>query len=378
MAAQTTLGTSIGRYRIARLLGGGEVGRVFACKAPESEQLVAIKILRTKHAALSDVLMKSRMQLERIESPHVARIRDVAMYNNVALVVMELVEGESVHELLKKGPLRTADALALARGVVLGLQAAWAHGVAHGDLRPANLLLPHGEVRAVKLVDFLLAAPVEGTEAVRGAPPYLAPELLLGTPPDALTDLYALGCLLTEVLTGKPPFTGSAASVLQAHSSTPVTTLARTMPGAPQGLVDLVDRLLEKDRAKRVKTHGEALAGIERALLGQGMAAPKGPDLPEFLDVDVEVEGDYDADRTDQFHTSPARENAPSDEDPVPSRRPAPAAAPLPVDDIGVYRSSSKEAPDDERTQLRAGIAPPIPSADDLGLVLTPVLPGKK
>jgi serine/threonine protein kinase len=289
MGTQAKLGTLIGGHRIADVLGGGEVGRVFACKSPDTEQLVAIKVLRTKHARLGDALMKSRTSLERIESPHVAKIYDVAVFNNVAYVVMELVEGESLQVLLKQGPIRTVDALALARGILKGLQAAWAQGIAHGDVRPANILLPRGETSVAKLVDFLLAPPIEGVASVRGSPPYLAPELLaVGTPPDAMSDLYAVGCVLHEAITGKPPFSGPAASVLHAQAVTPAPSLAHTMPGAPQSIVYLVDRLLLKDRLQRIKTHGEAIDTVERALRGQGMAALKEPDEQEAFDINMD------------------------------------------------------------------------------------------
>src|SRR5688500_15442816 len=103
MTSQTTLGTTIGRHRIARLLGGGTLGRVFACKSPEREPLVAIKLLRSKYAQLGEALMKQRPALERIDSPHVVRIHDVAVFNNLVYVVMDLVEGESLAERMKTG-----------------------------------------------------------------------------------------------------------------------------------------------------------------------------------------------------------------------------------------------------------------------------------
>src|SRR6185437_16141610 len=120
----------------------------------------------------------------------------------------------------------------------LGLQAGWAQGIAHGDVRPQNVLLPNGDPKQAKVGDFLLAPPIEGTENVRGSPAYVAPELLVGTPPDPLSDLYSVGCLLYECITGKTTFTGSPSSILHAQVNTPPPSLAATVPG-PQGLVDL-------------------------------------------------------------------------------------------------------------------------------------------
>src|SRR5687768_738271 len=98
MTSQTTLGTTIGRHRIARLLGGGTLGRVFACKSPEREQLVAIKLLRSKYASLGESLLKHRNALEQIDSPHAVKIHDVAVFNNLVYVVMDLIEGETLAE----------------------------------------------------------------------------------------------------------------------------------------------------------------------------------------------------------------------------------------------------------------------------------------
>src|SRR5581483_8817392 len=227
--SSTVLGSTIGKHRIVKLVGGGVVGRVFACipmDTADPARIVAVKVMRTKFAALGERLMRERNMFDKIRAPNVIETYDVAVYSNVPYVVMELVEGESLAERLQKGPLKSADALAVARSIVLGLQAAWAHGLAHGDLRPQNVLLPHGDFTKAKVGDFLLAQPVEGTESVRGSPAYLAPEILVGTPPDPLSDLYAVGCTLYECLVGKPPFTGSPTAILHAQVNTPPPSLA--------------------------------------------------------------------------------------------------------------------------------------------------------
>ncbi len=344
--SSTVLGATIGKHRIVRLIGGGAVGRVFVCRLADldaDDAQVAIKVLRTRRAAAGDRLMRDRLLVEKISSPHVVRVNDVSVYNNVPYVVMELVEGESLAARLERGPLKSAEALEVARAICLGLQAGWSVGLAHGDVQPRNVLLPEGDLRRAKLGDFLLPAPVEGTESVRGTPAYLAPEILVGTPPDPLSDLYALGCVLYECVTGKTPFVGSPASLLHAQVSTPPPSLAASVPG-PQGLVDLVDRLLEKDRSKRVKTHAEALECIERALRGLSMPAPKQPQVPE-LDLDIHTDGASfeDSERTDEVHTSPARDRL-LDEI---SEPPAPSPVVRPRDDTGVYRGGPqpKDAP---------------------------------
>jgi prepilin-type processing-associated H-X9-DG protein len=244
--------------------------------------------------------------------------------------VMELVEGESLADRLAKGPLRTVDALGTAREIAEGLMAAWAHGVAHGDLRPKNVLLADGHV---KLTDFMLAPPVEGTESVRGTPQYMAPELLVGTPPDALSDIYALGCTLFEILVGRPVYKGSTGTVLHMQAHEPPPSLEKELPGAPQFLVDLLARFLEKDRAKRLKTYTEVLAAIDRALQGASLPAMQKPQIPD-LDIDMDIEGDDDLpdEKTAEIHSSPARDLL--DGEPLDEPRPRPAPLPAFADQL--------------------------------------------
>lgn len=327
---------TIGRHRIERLLGGGALGRVFVCRT-QDDKVVAIKLLRSSHATLGDKLMERRAALEKVRSPHVVEVLDVSIYNNTPFIVMELAEGGTLAERLKGGPLRTVDALGHIREVAEGMRAAWAQGIYHGDLRPPNVLLVADHV---KVVDFLLAPPVEGAPGLRGTPAYMAPELLVGTPPDALTDIYAVGTMLFECLTGKTPYAGSAAAVLQQQSAPTPISLAAAMPGAPHFLVELVDRLLDKDRSRRMKTWDEVLEGVARAMRGLSMKEVK-PQLPE-VDLDVDVDSDFDDGRTDEIHTSSAAkdlldsmdEEVPAPLGPAPSppvAAPAPAPAPAPV-----------------------------------------------
>ncbi|HEY4221861.1 MAG TPA: serine/threonine-protein kinase [Myxococcota bacterium] len=376
--SSTVLGSTIGRHRIVKLIGGGAVGRVFACLRMEDDRPVAIKVLRTKHAGIGAELMRERAKLERVESPHAVKVHDVSVYNNVPYVVMDLVEGHSLAALLDKGPLRSVEALEVGRALSLGLQAAWAQGVAHGDVRPENILLPDGDVRRAQLVDFLLAPPLDAP-GVRGSPAYLAPELLVGTPPDPLSDLYAVGCTLYRCLAGQTPFAGLPAAVLRAQMEKPSPTLAAMVPG-PQALVDLVDRMREKDRSKRVKTYAEVLDGIERALRGVSLAEPRvalghaSPSAEAGHDDDFEIEAEAfdDGGTTDEIHTSPAHDAYSSDEH-------AASVSPTPVrdDDVGVYRSTVRPLTHDDRgdehTRVDSRIASLPVNAADIGLVLEPV-----
>ncbi|MCC7074798.1 MAG: protein kinase [Deltaproteobacteria bacterium] len=327
---------TIARHRIERLIGGGAMGRVFVCRTPD-DHVVAVKLLRTSHAALGDRLLDKRGVLEKVRSPHVVEVYDVSVYNNVPYLVMELCEGSTLAALLKSGPLRTADALAYAAAIADGARAAWAHGVAHGDLRPSNVLIVNGNV---KLADFLLAPAIEGLPSVRGTPLYLAPELLHGTPPDALSDIYSFGVILAECLTGRTPYAGSPTSVLQQQSSAAPISFASLMPGAPHFLVELLDRLLEKDRARRMKTWDDVLEGVERAAKGLSQKEHK-LQLPE-VDIDIDTSFD-DEHRTAEVHISaPAKDLMDSIDDEPPA---------------------STDAALLDEPQARAGPAPPAAAA---------------
>ncbi len=398
----TVLGMTIAKHRIERLIGGGAMGRVFACRTPD-DRVVAVKLLRTSHAALGDRLLGKRGALEKVRSPHVVEVYDVSVYNNVPFVVMELCEAEALSELVRRGPLRTADALVHGAAIAEGMRAAWTQGVVHGDLRPHNVLLVQGRV---KLVDFLLAPAIEGLPSVRGTPAYLAPELLHGTPPDALSDIYAFGTILAECLTGRTPYAGSPAAVLQQQSSPAPISLSALMPGAPHFLVELVDRLLEKDRARRMKTWDEVIEGVDRAARGLSQVERK-PQLPE---VDIHIDTSFDDEaRTAEVHTSaPAKDlidsmddgapapplaaahdaeqtritaDSPARATPPPPRAPLPAPVPMSIEELALPEPPLEEqqhqaptategsddgAPELERTRVEPGIGSAVDALDDL------------
>lgn len=376
---------TIGRHRIERLIGGGAMGRVFVCRT-QDDRVVAIKLLRSSHAAAGDRLMEKRAALEKVRSPYVVEVYDVSVYNNVPFVVMEVAEGGTLAERIQPGPLRTVDALGHAREIAEGARAAWAQGIAHGDLRPHNVLLVQDHV---KLVDFLLAPPIEGAPGLRGTPAYMAPELMLGTPADALSDIYALGTILFQCLTGRTPYSGSAAGILQQQSSPAPITLAGAMPGAPHFLVELVDRLLDKDRSRRMKTWDEVLEGIDRAMRGLSMKEQK-PQLPE-VDMDVDIDASFDDARTDPVHTSAAAKDlldsmddeAPLEVPPVArapealartetpaGARPAPVL-PAPLESPWVHRKSAPADPVPMSIEeLELPEPPPAPDLEASGIDL--------
>jgi len=268
----------IGLYPVVRLIGQGATARVFECKdtvspPPERGRHVAVKVLRPELARDADRRRRLRAEgelLKTIASPYVARCLDVGEHDDATFVVVELLAGEDLGaRLARDGAVPMKEALRYARDAAKGLRAAWAAGVVHGDVKPANLFV---DGRRLKVVDFGLALPVSSTTAagrstLAGTPAFLAPEVIAGGRADARSDLYSLGCTLFALLTGRPPFVHArTVDVLAAHAHEAPPSLARLLPGAPARVTALVDALLQKAPSLRPQTHDDAVALIEAAL----------------------------------------------------------------------------------------------------------------
>lgn len=276
----------VGLYPIVRLIGQGASARVFECvdtqsPPPDRGRHVAIKVLRPELVA--DPARRERLRVEgerqkTIPSPYVARCYGVGEHDGNCFVVQELLKGEDLQRRLDRdGPLPVKEALRYARDVAKGLRAAWAAGVVHGDIKPANLFV---DERRVKIVDFGLAMPVASFQAssasassttartlLQGTPAFLAPELVWGQAPDARADFYSLGCTIFALVTGRPPFTQAAiADLLIAHASQPPPLVTTLLPQASERLVRLLSSLLAKSPADRPATHDACIALIEDAL----------------------------------------------------------------------------------------------------------------
>lgn len=208
-------GERAGRYRLERLLGEGATGLVY-CAVDEDGSPVAIKLLRPDHVenkiARARFLREAKV-VQAIESRHVAPILDVGELEGIVFLVMPYYAGGSLaHRLRERGRLELDETADLAAQLGRGLDALHERGVLHRDVKPSNVLLDADGSAA--LADFGLARAADSTRLTRegqllGTPFYLAPELIEGQEASRATDVYALGCLLYECLTGRPPFTGS-------------------------------------------------------------------------------------------------------------------------------------------------------------------------
>ena len=272
-------GERIGRYEVLAPLGAGAMGEVYYARDPELDRPVAIKVLTTSRAT---GLQLERFQREaravaRITHPHICTVYDVGQLDGVPFLVMELLEGETLAARLEHGPLPLDRALGVAGQIAGALDAAHRKGVIHRDLKPSNVMLTAG---GVKLLDFGLAKlkDIEGestlagsTESllltehgtVLGTVPYMAPEQIEARETDARTDIFALGVILYEMASGRPPFAGrSAASVMAAILTHDPQPLSSARPGVPASVERVVTRCLAKDPDERWQSAADLVAAL--------------------------------------------------------------------------------------------------------------------
>lgn len=245
----------LGHYRILSQLGQGGMGIVYAAHDERLDRRVALKLMREQG---QDEHSRRRFRREArtaaaVRHPNVCLLHDVGEEQGLLYIAMELLEGRSLEDRLRDGPLPIAEAVSVGTAVLSALQALHEKEVVHRDLKPSNVFLtPHG----VKLLDFGLARPLSGpgqTEtlvtqagALVGTPHYMAPEQLEGQALDARTDLFALGALLFETMTGRKAFSGTTLmAVLHAtlYEHPPALT------GSPAAAA--VDRVLRRALSKR-------------------------------------------------------------------------------------------------------------------------------
>jgi len=273
----------LGRYRILHRLGQGGMGVVFAAEDESLGRRVAVKTIAEPDESARKRFRREARAAAGVNHPNVCQVYEIGEDGGQLFIAMELLEGESLTDRLVRGPLPTAEAIALGRGILAALQALHASGIVHRDLKPSNVFLtPHG----VKLLDFGLARPLPkdltqsieaGTELTRpglliGTPRYMAPEQVLGHDVDARTDLFSAATILYEAVSGRPAFLGATVvEVLSAtlHDQPP----ALTGDAAAVALDRLLRRALAKRPADRPPSAAEMAAEVERIAAGETPAA---------------------------------------------------------------------------------------------------------
>jgi Tol biopolymer transport system component len=277
-------GRRLGVYQIEARIGAGGMGEVYRARDTKLGRDVAIKVLPgalTRSADRRARFEREARLLASLNHPHIAQVYGFEESEEIAALVMELVPGETLDTLIQRRGIRPAHALAIARQICDGLEAAHEKGIVHRDLKPANIkLTPDG---VVKVLDFglakvsagefvnaahLPAGSSDGTKqgVILGTATYMSPEQARGQPVDKRTDIWAFGCVLYEMLTGRRAFAGDSLTDTLAHvierepdwSAVPGTT--------PAGVRRLLERCLRKDVRQRLRDIADARMEIDDAL----------------------------------------------------------------------------------------------------------------
>ena len=280
-------GTKLGPYEILAPLGAGGMGEVYRARDTRLDRSVAIKVLPEHLAA--DAGLKQRLERESkaisaLQHPNICTLFDVGSQNGVDFLVMELLEGQTLADRLEKGPLPIAQAVTIGVEVAQALEAAHRQDIIHRDLKPANIMLTKS---GAKLMDFGLAKPEPMGGSTGGLTPstptmsfasltsaaspltqkgsivgtfqYIAPEVLQGQEADARSDVFAFGCVIYEMVTGRRAFEGkSQISVLSAILEKEPEPMSATQPQTPPMLERIVRGCLAKDPADRLQSAHDA------------------------------------------------------------------------------------------------------------------------
>ncbi len=289
-------GDIVGGYRILGPLGAGGMGQVFRARDNDLERDVALKLLHPKLTFQPHAMSRFRREarlLAAVHHPNIATLFGTFEDSGVRFLVMELVDGETLAQRLDTGRIAVPEALGIARQIATALEAAHRKGIVHRDLKPANVMVsPEGWV---KVLDFGIAkvlsgdgegsaAPSEKTEKTRaqgalGTAPYMSPEQLCGLATDWRIDVWAFGCVLFELVTGKRAFTGKSRTELVRAILDAEPSWSELPAELPAPAVDLLRRCLEKDAYLRPPMSSvrivleEALAGLPR-ISGPAEVAP--------------------------------------------------------------------------------------------------------
>ena len=262
------------RYELEELIAAGGMADVFRARDRLLDRTVAIKVLHDHHASDESFVERFRREAReaaRLSHGNIVTVLDRGEENGTQFIVLEHVAGENLKSMLRRrGPLPVREAVELGAQIGRGLHFAHTHGLVHRDVKPQNVLVGNGG--EAKVTDFGIARAaaddaITQTGTVLGTSDYISPEQARGQPADARSDVYSLGALVYELLTGEVLFEGeNAVSVAMRHASEPAPSVAARRPDVPTRLDAAIERALEKDPADRFQTMGDFVAELEGCL----------------------------------------------------------------------------------------------------------------
>ena len=287
MAVSDTLIGSVfdGRYRIERKLGAGGMADVYLAEDQELGRRVAIKILNDRHAADDSFIERFRREAKNaagLSHPNIVSIYDRGEAEGTYYIAMEYLDGRSLKELIVgRGPAPIKISIDYARQILAAVGFAHKHGIVHRDIKPHNVLVgPEGRL---KVTDFGIArsgaSQMTEVGSIIGTAQYLSPEQARGAPVDQTSDLYSVGVVLYEMLTGQVPFTGDTPlEIAMKHLSEVPKPPSELRPEVPHDLDSVVLRALAKDPSERYQSAEEMDADLAR--VAEGCRSTRRPRRP--------------------------------------------------------------------------------------------------
>ena len=348
MASSVTLIGSVldGKYKVERLLGRGGMGEVYAGTHLRLERAVAIKVLHgdlNDNASFVARFAREARTAAKLEHPNAVHVYDFgSLEDGSTYLVMEFIEGVTLREVLRaNGTLNPGIAIDLIRQAAGAVGAAHARGIVHRDLKPENMMVRQDETGrlVLKVVDFGLAKILENSTSqltnkseLMGTPKYMAPEQFQATSVDGRADVYALGCVLFELLAGRTPFEGTFIEIVGKHVYADVPMVADFGIELPEAIESVIRKALTKDPGQRLPTAGDLVRELDAAF-GTTTFESAGVTIPLRT---VDTAAPVHVPTPDESETLRAPDGlAADDEDPLRTRRDPRLSTPVTGKDAG-------------------------------------------
>lgn len=266
-------GQTFGKYKLIRRLGKGGMAQVYEAIQPTIERQVAVKILHTHLSESEDFVLRFKREarsLGQLQHPGIVNIIDFDVQDEIYYMVMDYIPGQTLRDYLdKQGTLSNGEALSLLSQLVEALSYAHQQGAVHRDIKPGNIMFADESNSRPVLTDFGITKMVDDhtltqTGSMVGTPAYMSPEAVMGEGVDARADIYSLGVVLYEMVTGRTPYEGNTPlSVVVKQMHEPLPTPLNFRPDLPLPIVDLIEKSLAKELSERYQTAEAFLAAIQ-------------------------------------------------------------------------------------------------------------------
>ncbi len=260
-----------GRYELLELIGVGGMADIYKAKDITEDRTVAVKILKTEFAGSEDFIRRFRNESKAIallSHPNIVKIYDVGFTDKLQFIVMEYIDGIALTEYIaKQGVLKWKDVVHFTMQILKALQHAHDRGIVHRDIKPQNVMLLNDGT--IKVMDFGIARFNRETdktvsEKAIGSVHYISPEQAKGDVTDERSDIYSVGVMMYEMLTGKKPFDGdNPVSIALLHMQSTAKKMSEVNSSIPEGLEEITEKAMQKEPSKRYQTAGEMIRDIE-------------------------------------------------------------------------------------------------------------------